>query len=341
MNDWPRDRQGARHAEDHGQRERKRDDVHDGGRVIVVDAPTVRPQHESHVEQRHGQRPEQYLGRVQGALHDLYVMPNAPMSMSEIMSGALTVVRLQWRTLFAIGMGLVGTLMAVNAVFLLLVPDSFPILSAEVAEHLRWPLALFSGNMWTSVLSVVCVYPFAAGIVVQLVRAVSGGYRFDPVPAIKHSAVRLPALMTATTLAWLSAVGGLILLTPAILLLLTATRPIILIEGDGAVDAMGRSWALMRRRFWGYFGVRIALLGMWLLTALGALVFADLFAAAVANVLGKLWSTVVGSIAVFLIMSIGSTLSPIVTSLIYLDSRMRFEGFDPRESIFLPSALRH
>jgi hypothetical protein len=97
-----------------------------------------------------------------------------------------------------------------------------------------------------------------------------------------------------------------------------------MLEQLGPIQAMRRSWRLLRPRFWGVFG--IALLA-WLITAF------------LGNLLGGIPTavgTIVGGTFAWLWIAVGSVVSSLVTApiaaivdtLLYFDGRIRTEGFD-------------
>jgi hypothetical protein len=112
--------------------------------------------------------------------------------------------------------------------------------------------------------------------------------------------------------------------------------PVVVLERQGPIRAIRRSWGLVRRRFWRVFGT---LLLASLIVALTSLVLQIPFSllARVGGGAGELGGLVNGGSAVAVIITaigsivVGSVARPIgagVVVLLYLDLRMRKEGFD-------------
>lgn len=269
--------------------------------------------------------------------HSLYVLPNRPMDMPEMLAAMLTIIRLEWRTLLSIGCSVMAVVLLFNAI-------AFALWSSRVqssgllSSHLQMVIGVLLGDPVTFLLSVVFCYPFAGSMVLQLVRQISGGHLFDWRIAFSRTFSVVLLLSGATVLSWIAGFGGMVLFTPAILMLLNLTRPIIVFEGDNVIDAMGRSWALIRRRFWPYALARMAMLGLFLGCLLVGVGVASILADLVGLFLPGFVSTLFAGTLIFGVGAFAVTIPPLMTALVYLDARMRFESFDPTAPAFIISA---
>jgi hypothetical protein len=160
----------------------------------------------------------------------------------------------------------------------------------------------------------------AAGVFVApgLVVALTG----DPLTGVLLFVVGLlPAIVVSL---WLFAKLGL-------------AAPALLLEEQNAVRALQRSWALTRGSFWRVLGI---LFLTWVMTAIGAGIVSAPFALVSGIVStgmgGDQYSSFGANLAQLLISGVGTILggavfypfTAAVTTLLYLDLRMRREGLD-------------
>lgn len=186
------------------------------------------------------------------------------------------------------------------------------------------------GNAGLSILTgllTLLTGPFIAGAVSRVVAASYIGEVMGPAAAMKITSRRFGALLAASILVFLVEVGGALLcIVPGLLAfaLYTAVTPALMIEEIGPIEAMRRSWRLMRPRMWAVLGIAI---------------LARIIAGILGNLLGGVPSvaaTVLGGSFAWLFLAIGSILSSlvsapivaIVATLLYFDGRIRNEGFD-------------
>lgn len=139
-------------------------------------------------------------------------------------------------------------------------------------------------------------------------------------------AVVLPAVLIGMGSPAAGVILGILALIPllvAIVVLFYLIVPVILLEDVTATEAVRRSAALVRRRFWPILGtVIVAGILIGIIGAIVSLVFTT--------------ASVVAGPAAFVLQAIGSTVSSLVTVpltanvalLIYLDARIRHEGLD-------------
>lgn len=173
--------------------------------------------------------------------------------------------------------------------------------------------------------------PMVQGTLTRLVGATFVGREMSVKEAFNGVKGMWLTFIGASILVVLATIGGLIGLLVgaiAVAVLFTVVIPVIAIEEEGVFNAMGRSWALMKRRFWGYLGIRALLViinffvsyGVLLIPGVLASIFYGLGADPIAVVFGA-FGLVLSEVVVFPIAAVAATL-------IYFDARVRFEGFD-------------
>lgn len=187
-----------------------------------------------------------------------------------------------------------------------------------------------SANVWASIivlLASVLVLPFIAGAVSRVVSGSYLGQEIPPGDALRATGRRSWALFAAWFLVHvLEFVAGVLCILPgvAVMVFFVAVAPAIVIEELGPIQGMRRSFRLIKHRYWGVLG--IALLTALLSSAIGsALGFVPQIAA---YIIGLEWG--------WLLLAAGSIIAGIVTTpfvaivstLVYFDGRIRWEGFD-------------
>lgn len=141
---------------------------------------------------------------------------------------------------------------------------------------------LFAGNIILSLIAIgvsVIAATLYQGMVVSLVRDVQDGSRDSSVGQLIEETwpVVLP-LIGAGILAGIGiAIGLIIFIVPGLILLTiwSVIAPVIVVERSGAIDAFGRSRALVKGNGWQVFGViivvfLIATIASFVLRAIGA-----------------------------------------------------------------------
>lgn len=258
-----------------------------------------------------------------------------PLSVGEMFDGAIRLYRTHFTTLIKIAAVVLGPIALIDVIataaigpvdmstMLLVDPEANPM---EVFEPLI-PLYV--------VLTITSVLSFLGSTLVQgaSISVLAHSYRGETIDwqtSLKTGARRLVPLVVATVLISLgSGIGLVFCLVPGIYLftMWSVTPAALVTERLGAIRAMGRSFDLVRGRFW---------------PVLGALVLSYLLYIVVSQIIGGVASaiTVVSALASdqfsFLPSVIGSAIvqvvaAPFVASMvtiIYFDLRVRKEGYD-------------
>lgn len=169
--------------------------------------------------------------------------------------------------------------------------------------------------------------PLIAGAVSWVVAASYLGQPTTAGAALRATLRRFLPLLAATFLVGVAHVLGLLAACVGIIVpfaLFTAVTPAVVLEGLGPVQAMRRSWRLLRPRFW---------------PVLGIVVLAWLIATVLENLLGGVPAvivTVVGGPFAWVVLAVSGIVSALITTpivaivatLVYFDGRIRHEGLD-------------
>jgi hypothetical protein len=171
------------------------------------------------------------------------------------------------------------------------------------------------------------VMPIVSGVVCRTVAASYLGQQLRAADAVRVGAGQVWALLVASLLGHLLELAGFCLcILPglAFVTLLFLSAPAIVLEGLGPMAGMGRSWRLVKRRFWPVFGT--ALLGVLLGAVIVDLVSAvpEAAAALASSHVRAVIDAVVGTAGSALEWTIYATLA----TMIYFDQRIRQEGLD-------------
>lgn len=182
-----------------------------------------------------------------------------------------------------------------------------------------------------SVVLSVAFKPFIQGAITRLIAAEYLGREMQAKEALLGVKPLFWRFLLAYILVYLIlGFGFVLLLLPGIAfgVLLTAVTPVIAIEEEKVGNAIGRSWALMKLRFWSYLAIRFV---MYLIAFVASLLvqvvpigLAFLFFALNIDALGAVFMALGSVFGELIAMPIGA----IVVTLIYFDARVRFEGFD-------------
>ena len=179
------------------------------------------------------------------------------------------------------------------------------------------------------------VIQFVAGRFAQAgcFRAIADAYLGEEVgwrSSLRFALRRLPAIIWMTILAGiLTVLGFVLLIIPGVYLYVafTVAVPVLLVEGAGPWRALRRSRQLVRGRWWGTLGV--AVVGSLLVSVVSLAVSGLLVGVAFAN---PSRNTVTGFVLNTLAATLGSMIATpaaaAFVTVLYVDLRVRKEGFD-------------
>jgi hypothetical protein len=257
-------------------------------------------------------------------------LPLHPMAMGDLLDGAIKLLRANARTMVVI----VATFMVP---FELLLAFSERNLNGGrgIVQIFRDPTATSSQNNPSTTIAIAVFAYLIMWLVIPLVcagasRVVMASYlggelkaKEALVAAFKHA----PAILVATLVVHLAEVVsllGLIVGVAFVMPLFIMTAPAISLEDLGPWAGIRRSVSLARRRYWPTVGIALlsGLLAYFLNQILG------LVPGVIALFVGLRWGWLI--VAASGIMSAFVTVSiiTIVATLVYIDARIRQEGFD-------------
>ena len=291
---------------------------------------------------------------LDGAFSSIRQNPKATLGLSAIL---LTITGVISTTISLIVRNLIGGISETN-----LAPNSTP---TQVEHYFGHTLAIQGAPALVSAVLAVLVQGILAGLLTAVIGRGVLGHRITARQAWRIAAPRLPALIGAAFAVLGLLVGfwvllGLVLFVifqvgaptgvivligvlgffPVLLLtiwfwvMLSLAAPAVVLERQGPLRALRRSWRLVSRSFWRVFG--ILLLAGLIVTVAGFILELPFGAAAVILGLGSVLSGHTPGLATTLIAAVGSIVAGTVTRpisagvvvLLYMDMRMRKEGLD-------------
>jgi MFS family permease len=173
----------------------------------------------------------------------------------------------------------------------------------------------------------ILVTPFVGGAVSRIVAASYLGEELEPGEAIRVTGRRFLALLGAFFFTFLVKAVGLLFCLVGVLVPMTfflVTTPAVMVEELGPIQAMARSVALVRPRFWQVMGIGIV---SGLLASFLGNILATPFAFG-ALAIGYRWGWILVAIGGILPALVTTPFVAIVATLVYFDGRIRNEGFD-------------
>ncbi len=252
-----------------------------------------------------------------------------PLSIGEILDAGIKVVQRQWRPLiksillFVFPLAVVSTLLvaAIDPDQLELNPENTPPLGQEDAADL--------GGMAVTLVLGVLTFLMVTIACFKIVCDAWLGATPDVGRSLRFGLRRVwPAFLL--TLVWTVCVfGAALLIIPGIWLCVvwSLSLPALLFEGAGPIQALRRSFALVKGRWWATF--LLVLVGLVLVTLFGTVVsllpqaFAEIFAPenALANGIASVIGTTIAGVILY-------PYSSALLTIMYFDQRVRKEGFD-------------
>jgi hypothetical protein len=249
-----------------------------------------------------------------------------PLGIGEILDVAIKITLRNWKTLVGlVALTVVPFQVIVALIELSLADDTFAtdgdtVQADEVAPFVAGfvLIIVLSGLSWL----------VSTGVAFRAVAEAYLGRKSNWRSSLSFIARRLHSLL------WLTIVEGVLLvlgfvacIIPGIWLWVSwsVAIPVLLTEDVRGFKALGRSFRLVKGRWWPTFG--LVLLGFLLTTIVGGLVQA---------IFGALFFVADSDFAIFLTDTLGGSLSSIVTTpflaavitVLYVDLRVRKEGFD-------------
>jgi len=279
------------------------------------------------------------------------VIPLRPLGVGELLDGAFTTVRKHWRTTIGLSLGLSAVVQVLSAVLDWWAYQQNDRSADLIAQLVPIPFSMLVGVLAVGLMTMVvsrAVLGQAAGLgdawraarpqllpllgltlLTSLILAAAAMVMVVPLIAILVLGEDSPAL--------------LLLLPPGIALMLwlairlSLAAPALMLEKQGVIAAVRRSWRLVRGSWWRIFGITLLVRLVVILIALFAVV-PFTFAAMMAGgaVAGEAAESDGGALAGIILIAVGTTLVEAITIpitaaatvLLYVDQRIRREALD-------------
>ena len=271
------------------------------------------------------------------------VVPLRPLGVGELLDGALTAVRTNWRVMLGVAAvvsavsGLIQ--LAVNLSLNDLTPQTFTTDSTADPTSSMYSLSMAANG--SSLIGAIIEWAgivFVGGIAAVVVSRAVLGQRTTYSQAWAQVRPQLLKLFALTILVGLAvAAGAIFCLLPGLYLAIafSLATPVLVLERSGITAAMGRSMALTKNAWWRTFG--IGLLGYLIVVLISAAIAIPLLLVGVGT--SGILSAATNSdnlVTIEVLSAIASIISGTITypfvsaliTLVYVDRRMRTEGLD-------------
>jgi hypothetical protein len=254
-----------------------------------------------------------------------------PLSVGEILDVSIKICVAHWRTLLQTVLVVV---VPVQILSTLLTAD-YTVRSLDLSASAKTPdqslheLNQYLGGLAVGTLLQICAVLLASAACFRAVAQSYLGEESDWRSSLAYALRRAPSLLWLTLLYGLGVlVGTLLLIAPGVWLFIAwaFAMPALLAEGVRGRGALGRSFELVKGRWWRTFGV--VALGFTLASitssVLQGLFFVGIFVGSQNDTLVLVLSAVAGVVGLLVTTPFQSALLAVV----YFDLRVRKEGFD-------------
>jgi hypothetical protein len=260
-------------------------------------------------------------------------LPLHPMTFGDILDGSFKLLKANLRTIVLVS---AVFLIPVNLVAAFFQRDLFPgdgflqLINdpslLEEASNTGPSNAAVIGTV-IAALAGILVTPFIGAAVSRVVASSYLGEDLAPGPVMRATGRRFLALLGAFVFTLLLKTVGLAFCLVGALVPMTfflVTTPAVMVEELGPIQAMARSVALVRPRFWPVMGIGVV--SGLLASFLGNILSTPFVFAALA--IGFRWGWILAAIGGILPALVTTPFVAIVATLVYFDLRIRNEGFD-------------
>jgi hypothetical protein len=258
-----------------------------------------------------------------------------PLNLGETLDASIKVVRRSWRTLAAVMIVIALPIQLFDLLIISSTTDTYQVGSSAfdtgAVSHTTYSDrgAYVSGQLVIQVLSLI---GYLLGTV-ACYRAIVDTYLGRPTSAresLRFAAERLGATLWLSILVVAGVIAGTVaFVVPGIWLMIawSVAFPAMLVEGKRGAKALGRSFELVRGRWWATLGrLLVAYILVSVITAAAS--FALLLPALVVVDDTSFGALVLEHVANLLVSLVTTPFIAAVTTLVYFDLRVRKEGFD-------------
>lgn len=261
--------------------------------------------------------------------------PNRPrlraLSLGEILDTAVKICLAQWRTLLRAVLVVVVPVQIVTAIVnadYTLSSFEFDASSTRSAEDSLDELNQYLGGLAISTLLALCAIGLATA---ACFRAIAQTYLGEPIDwrsSLSYALDRWRSLLALVLLYVLGVgLGAVLFILPGVWLFVAwaAAMPVLLVEGLRPRQALDRSFALVKGRWWRTFGTLV--IGFILAGIISALM-QGVFVIALTATDDDALVIVLSALAGIVGMAVSTPLQAAILTVLYFDLRVRHEGFD-------------
>ncbi len=253
------------------------------------------------------------------------------LSLGEILDTAIKICLAQWRTLLRAVLVVVVPVQIVTAIVnadYTLSSFEFDASSTRSAENSLDELNQYLGGLAISTLLQLCAIGLATA---ACFRAIAQAYLGEPIDwrtSLSYALERWRPLLALVLLyvlgVWL---GTVLFIAPGVWLFVAwaAAMPVLLAEGLRPRQALDRTFALVKGRWWRTFGTLV--IGFILAGIISALM-QGVFVIALTGTDDDTLVIVLSSLAGIVGMAVSTPLQAAILTVLYFDLRVRNEGFD-------------
>ena len=255
-----------------------------------------------------------------------------PLSLGEILDVSIKICLANWRTLIK---AVVIVVVPVQIISTILTADytvssfDFSASSAQTPEETLDEINQYLGGLVISGILQLCAVGLATAACFRAIAQAYLGESADWRSSLSFAWQHVPSLLLLTLLYVLGIVGAtLLLILPGIWLYVAwaFALPVLLIEGARGRSALGRSFALVKGRWWRTFGTLV--IGFILAGIISALVQGVFLVGILVGDDNRAVVLVLAALAGIVGLAITTPFQAALLTVVYFDLRVRKEGFD-------------
>lgn len=253
-----------------------------------------------------------------------------PLAIGEILDVAIKIFFTHWRTLLAAALVVVVPVqIAITILTADYTTESFDFSSSQTPEETLEELNEYIGGLAISGILQASAVLLASAACFRAIAQAYLGEQTDWRASLAYAIRRAPQLLLITLLYVLGwGFATLFFIAPGVWLYVAwaFALPVLLVEGLRGPKALGRSFALVRGRWWRTFGVLVLgfVLALVVSTVIQGVFLLGLFAGSENDLFVLILSAVAGTVG----LAITTPFQAALLAVVYFDLRVRKEGFD-------------
>jgi hypothetical protein len=259
-----------------------------------------------------------------------------PLNLGETLDASIKIVRRRWRTLALVMVVVALPIQLLDMLVIASTTDTYDVSAGGFTTDTSASSTTYSDESayvgGQVVIQLLSLIGYVLGTV-ACYRIIADAYLGEEATvgdSLRFAARRAGATLWLSLLLVLGLIGAFIaLILPGIWLMVawSVAFPVMLVEGTGGVKALGRSFALVKDRWWATFG---RLVVAYILVSVVTLVVTAVAIGLAVSVVDKtsFGALVLEHAANFMVSLVTTPFIAAVTTLVYFDLRVRKEGFD-------------